>query len=338
MTRGRPAVADARHGGGKRGSRIWGAIPLVGMAIGLAMLLYPLVSDWVTTYRDRQAVSQMESTYSEKDNPEAQRELRQADLYNAQLAGEEVSETVLPYDQQLSLTHPYMSYVECPKINLQMPVYHGVSQESLSAGVGHVESTSLPVGGKGSNCVVSAHSGMPDMRAFDDIRELQRGDLFALQTLGRECVYEVDNVTVISQDDTDAWEKAIAIVPGQDTCLLVTCTPYGVNDHRLLVRGHRTNRKLDRDAGTGNLGNYVNRRTIPAMLGVAGLAVALAVGAHMGRRVWVVAGTWHVSRECAQASAAGTKPQRMGRRKARRRGARPCERCVGGGRHARGSG
>lgn len=281
--RGCPLGSGRRHSG-KKGSRIWEILPLVGMALGLVMLLYPLVSDWVATYRDRQAVSKMESAYSESESPKAKQQLHQADVYNSALAGQKVSEKVLPYDQQLALTHPYMSYVECPKINLQMPVYHGVSQESLSAGVGHVSSTSLPVGGTSSNCVVSAHSGMPDMRAFDDIRELRKGDLFALETLGRECVYEVDSIKVISQDDTDAWEEAIAIVPGKDTCLLVTCTPYGVNDHRLLVRGHRTSRKLDRDAGAGNLGNYVNRRTLPAMLGVAGLAAALAIGAHVGRR------------------------------------------------------
>lgn len=254
------------------------------MLLGLAMLLYPLVSDWTRAYRDHQAVSQMQSTYNEADDPEAQRELHQADLYNQKLAGQEVSEEVEPYDQQLALTKPYMAYLVCPKIDLEMPIYHGVDQEALAAGIGHVETTSLPVGGETSNCVISAHSGMPDMRAFDDIRQLEPGDLFALDALGRECVYEVDSVQTISQDDYESWEKAIALVPGQDTCLLVTCTPYGVNDHRLLVRGHRTDRTLDEGAGTNNVNNYVNRRTIPAMAGIAVLIAAFAVGALLTKR------------------------------------------------------
>lgn len=279
------AGADRKQRGtSRRPSRIWTVLPLVGMLIGLAMLLYPLISDWIIAYHDHQAVSEMQSTYSEADDPEAQAELHQADLYNEKLAGQEVDEEVLPYDQQLSLTKPYMAYLVCPKIDLEMPIYHGTEQEALAAGIGHIDTTSLPVGGSTSNCVISAHSGMPDMRAFDDIRQLEPGDLFALDALGRECVYEVDNVEVISQDDYEAWKRAIALVPGEDTCLLVTCTPYGVNDHRLLVRGHRTDRALDRDEGAGNVNNYVNRRTIPAMAGIAVLVAALVVGGLLTKR------------------------------------------------------
>ena len=278
-------MADGtQHTGKSKGSRIGGILPIVGMLIGLAMLLYPLVSDWTRAYRDHEAISQMESTYSESDAPEAQRELHQADLYNEKLAGVDVAEEVEPYDQQLSTAKPYMAYLRCPKINLEMPIYHGVETEALAAGIGHIDTTSLPVGGETANCVISAHSGMPDMRAFDDIRQLVPGDLFELDALGRKCVYEVDSVKTISQDDYDAWEEAIRLVPGEDTCLLVTCTPYGVNDHRLLVRGHRTDRVLDEDAGAGNVGNYVNRRTIPAMAGIAALIAAFAVGAALTKR------------------------------------------------------
>lgn len=254
------------------------------MLVGLSMLLYPLISDWTRAYRDHEAISQMESAYSEAENPEAQRELHQADLYNEKLAGVDVAEEVEPYDEQLAMTRPYMAYLKCPKIDLEMPIYHGVDQEALAAGIGHIDSTSLPVGGKSANCVISAHSGMPDMRAFDDIRQLTSGDLFALDALGRECVYEVDSVKTISQDDYDSWEDAIRLVPGEDTCLLVTCTPYGVNDHRLLVRGHRTDRALDEGAGASNVHNYVNRRTMPAMAGIAVLIAAFAVGCALTKR------------------------------------------------------
>ena len=267
----------ARKGG--KGLSPLRIIALVGMAVGLALILYPLVSNWIVSSQHHQELQTMTSTYSDADNPTAQEALAQADLYNKQLAGANVDGDVLSYGQQLSQVYPYMAYVVCPKINLEMPIYHGTDEASLAAGVGHVDSTSLPVGGQTSNCVISAHSGSSDAADFDDIRQLEIGDLFALECLGRECVYEVDSIDVISADDQDAWEKAISLQSGEDTCLLVTCTPYGVNDHRLLVRGVRTTRSLDQASADVNVGTYVNRRTTPVVIGVAVLAGALVVGA-----------------------------------------------------------
>lgn len=256
----------------------WGIVALVGMVVGLALILYPLISNWVISTQRHQEVQTMTSTYSDGENPVAQEALAQADLYNKRLVGETVDGDVLPYDEQLSQVYPYMAYVVCPKINLEMPIYHGTDDASLTAGVGHVDTTSLPVGGETSNCVISAHSGSADAAYFDDIRQLEVGDLFAIECLGRECVYEVNSIDVISQDDQEAWNEATSLQPGEDTCLLVTCTPYGVNDHRLLVRGVRTSRSLDQEAGTTNVGTYVNRRAVPALLGVAVFVAALIAG------------------------------------------------------------
>jgi sortase A len=256
----------------------WGIVALVGMAVGLALILYPLISNWVVSAQRHQEVQTMTSTYSDGENPVAQEALAQADLYNKQLADEVVDGDVLPYDEQLSQVYPYMAYVVCPKINLEMPIYHGTDDASLTAGVGHVDTTSLPVGGETSNCVISAHSGSADAAYFDDIRQLEVGDLFAIECLGRECVYEVDSIDVISQDDQEAWNAATSLQPGEDTCLLVTCTPYGVNDHRLLVRGVRTTKSLDQTAESGVEGISLNRRTAPALAGVAVLIAALVLG------------------------------------------------------------
>lgn len=256
----------------------WGIVALVGMAVGLALILYPLISNWVVSTQRHQEVQTMTSTYSDGENPVAQEALAQADLYNKRLAGETVDGDVLPYDEQLSQVYPYMAYVVCPKINLEMPIYHGTDDASLTAGVGHVDTTSLPVGGETSNCVISAHSGSADAAYFDDIRQLEVGDLFAIECLGRECVYEVDSIDVISQDDQEAWNEATSLQPGEDTCLLVTCTPYGVNDHRLLVRGVRTTKSLDQTAGSGVEGISLNRRTAPALAGAAVLIAALVLG------------------------------------------------------------
>ena len=262
----------------------WGLVAVVGMALGLALILYPLVSDWIVSAQRHQEAQTMTSTYSDADNPAAREALDQADLYNQRLAGNDATGDVLPYDEQLSQVYPYMAYVVCPKINLEMPIYHGTDEASLSAGVGHVDSTSLPVGGETSNCVISAHSGSADAADFDDIRQLEIGDLFAVECLGRECVYEVESINVISQDDQEAWNKATSLESGEDTCLLVTCTPYGVNDHRLLVRGVRTTKSLEQTAESGAGGISLNRRTAPALAGVAVLIAALVLGRVASKR------------------------------------------------------
>ena len=128
-----------------------------------------------------------------------------------------------------------MGYVEIDKINVKLPIYHGTGEEVLSVGVGHLQGSSLPVGGAGTHAVLSAHTGMPSAKLFTDVDQLQLGDTFALKVLGNTLTYQVDQILTVLPNDVDA----LSIVPDQDYVTLVTCTPYGINTHRLLIRGSR---------------------------------------------------------------------------------------------------
>ena len=128
-----------------------------------------------------------------------------------------------------------MGYVDIPKINVSLPIYHGTDESVLQIAIGHLAGSSLPVGGEGSHCVISGHRGLPSARLFTDIDQLQEGDRFMLQVLGETLTYEVDQIRTVLPDELDDLQRE----EGQDYCTLVTCTPYGVNTHRLLVRGHR---------------------------------------------------------------------------------------------------
>lgn len=129
-----------------------------------------------------------------------------------------------------------MGYIEVPKIDCSLPIYHGTDEGALQIAIGHLEGSSLPVGGKSTHCVLSGHRGLPSARLFTDLDQMEEGDVFVLNVLGRKLAYEVDQIKVVLPDEMSDLE----IVQGKDLCTLVTCTPYGINTHRLLVRGHRT--------------------------------------------------------------------------------------------------
>ena len=140
------------------------------------------------------------------------------------------------YNQLLNIgSSGIMSYIEIPKINCSLPICHGVDEQSLKTSVGHLAGTSLPVGGQGSHCVLSGHRGLPSARLFTDLDKLEEGDVFRIQTLDRVLTYEVDQIQVVEPSDL----TKLKIIDGMDYCTLVTCTPYGINTHRLLVRGRR---------------------------------------------------------------------------------------------------
>lgn len=135
----------------------------------------------------------------------------------------------------------FFEYVEIPSIDVSLPIYHGTSEEVLQVAVGHIEGASLPVGGESTHCVISGHRGLPSARLFTDLDQLSEGDIFTLRVLDETLTYEVDQIHVVEPDDITQLE----IVEGEDLCTLVTCTPYGVNSHRLLVRGHRVENRED---------------------------------------------------------------------------------------------
>lgn len=213
----------------------------VALAAGIGMMLYPTVSDWWNGMHETQAIASYEQAVQDNGTQRNQELWDEAVAYN-QTLGQGLGRFSLTEDEQaayekvLDVTGTgIMGYVEIPKIGVKLPIYHGTDQATLQIAVGHIPGSSLPVGGAGTHCVISGHRGLPSARLFTDIDQLQEGDVFELKVLGRTLAYQVDQIRIVLPDELEDLE----IDPSRDLCTLVTCTPYGVNTHRLLVRGHR---------------------------------------------------------------------------------------------------
>ena len=208
-------------------------------AVALGLLFYPLVGELL----NEKYHSDVETTYTavieDTDDVELTAQREAAQRYNAMLSGAAIAEggasaPPLAYAQQLTVGGA-MAYVDIPKINVYLPVQHGTGAETLEKSVGHVVGTSLPVGGSSTHAVLSAHSGMASSKLFSDIDQLAVGDTFYIHVLGDTLAYKVDSINTVLPTDT----RLLQIEDGKDYVTLVTCTPFGVNTHRLLVRGHR---------------------------------------------------------------------------------------------------
>ena len=208
-------------------------------AVALGLLLYPLVGELLS----EKYHSDVETTYTEAiadtDDAELTAQREAAEQYNVMLSGAAIAEggasaPPMAYAQQLTVGG-VMAYVDIPKINVYLPVQHGTDADTLEKSVGHVVGTSLPVGGSSTHAVLSAHSGMASSRLFSDIEQLAVGDMFYIHVLGEVLAYQVDNIATVLPTDT----SLLQIEDGKDYVTLVTCTPFGINTHRLLVRGHR---------------------------------------------------------------------------------------------------
>ena len=222
-------------------------ILLVGVfLLGLGILLYPSVSDYWNSMHQTRAIGAYEDTLSGMTQKDYSEYFAQADAYNAALAslptpltGYEVLDTleeVPKYRDVLDVNGMgIMGYIDIDEIGVELPIYHGTDPSVLNVAVGHLEGTSLPVGGVGTHCVLSAHRGLPSARLFTDLDRLKVGDTFTLTVLNRLLTYQVDQVLIVEPDQVEA----LAIDPNEDYCTLVTCTLYGINTHRLLVRGRR---------------------------------------------------------------------------------------------------
>lgn len=209
---------------------------------GLSLLLYPSLSDYWNSFHQTQAIASYAQEVAHLDNNQYEQLWQAARAYNASLK-ERGSTYVLTeeqkaqYDSLLNLSGSgVMGYIEIPSIGCSLPVYHGTDEAVLQIAVGHLEWTSLPTGGESTHCVVSGHRGLPSAKLFTNLDKLREGDLFMLRVLDEVLTYEVDQILIVEPSDV----SALKIVEGEDYCTLVTCTPYGVNTHRLLVRGHRT--------------------------------------------------------------------------------------------------
>lgn len=211
------------------------------LLIGLSLLLYPTFSDWWNSFHQSQVISDYTEEVANMDT-EKYNEIWEAaweynmslvERPNSYLLNEEQQEE---YQQLLNIgNNGIMGYIEIPTIDVLLPVYHGTDEAILQVAVGHLEWTSLPVGGSGSHCVVSGHRGLPSAKLFTDLDSLVVGDRFMFRVLDEVLTYEVDQIRIVEPEDTEE----LLIVEGQDLCTLITCTPYGINSHRMLIRGHR---------------------------------------------------------------------------------------------------
>ena len=207
--------------------------------VALGLLLYPLVGELLSEKYHSDVETAYTAAIEDTDDAELTAQRQAAQQYNAMLANATISEggasaPPLAYADQLTVGG-VMAYIDIPKINVYLPVQHGTGAETLERSVGHVVGTSLPVGGSSTHAVLSAHSGMASSKLFSDIDQLEKGDTFYIHVLGEVLAYEVDNINTVLPTDT----SLLQIEDGKDLVTLVTCTPFGVNTHRLLVRGHR---------------------------------------------------------------------------------------------------
>ncbi len=208
---------------------------------GLSLLLYPSVSDYWNSLHQSRAVAEYAEQVANLDEQLYNQLLEAARRYNqTQLEKENryvvTEEEQAEYISKLNLTgNGIMGYIEIPGIGCSLPIYHGVGEAVLQVAVGHVEWSSLPVGGESTHCVVSGHRGLPSARLFTDLDKMALGDLFMIRVLNEVLTYEVDQILIVEPQQIDA----LAVEEGKDYCTLVTCTPYGINTHRILVRGHR---------------------------------------------------------------------------------------------------
>lgn len=211
------------------------------LIVGLSLLLYPTFANYWNSFTQSRVLAGYIEQLAVMDDDQYQQIWNDAKLYNASLL-HRVNNFILSDEQREEYNallnvggNEVMGYIEIPSINVSLPIYHGTDEGVLAVGVGHLEWTSLPVGGESTHCVLSGHRGLPSARLFTDLDQLKEGDYFMLNILDETLTYEVDQIRIVEPEEVEE----LTIIEGRDLCTLVTCTPYGVNSHRLLVRGHR---------------------------------------------------------------------------------------------------
>ena len=214
---------------------------ILALLAGVSLLLYPTVSDYWNARHASKAVADYTQNVQALDRDTYDELLSAAEAYNRSLLTRENSFFLTEaqqaqYDSLLDISGTgIMGYIEIPSINVSLPIYHGTSDSVLQIAVGHLDWTSLPVGGESTHCVLSGHRGLPSAKLFTNLDQIVEGDTFIIRVLDEVLTYEVDRILIVEPEDV----TALQIEAGKDLCTLVTCTPYGVNSHRLLVRGHR---------------------------------------------------------------------------------------------------
>lgn len=211
------------------------------LIIGVSLLLYPTISDYWNEFHQSKAIASYVEVVETMDQEKIQNILDGAIAYNERLRSKNnrwslSEEDIQEYNNTLNVSGTgIMGYIDIPSISVQLPVYHSTDEEILQVGIGHIEGSSLPVGGENTHTVVSGHRGLRSAKLFTDIDQLSEGDIFKFYVLGDTLTYQIDQIRIVLPGELND----LKIEPGKDLATLVTCTPYGVNSHRLLVRGHR---------------------------------------------------------------------------------------------------
>lgn len=225
----------------KKKNRFSTFLLLISLAIGLSLLLYPTVSDYWNSLVQSKAVATYAEAVSNMDETQYDAIIKSAQEYNRELLKHPwgygiPKELSNRYTKELAVDESgIMGIVEIPSIGVNLPVYHGTGDEVLQVAIGHLNWSSLPVGGPSTHCVISGHRGLPSAKLFTNVDQLREGDTFLLRVLNEILTYEIDTIAVVEPGDT----SSLKIAKDKDLCTLVTCTPYGVNSHRLLITGHR---------------------------------------------------------------------------------------------------
>lgn len=262
----------------------WTTILLVCMfLLGVGIIAYPSVSDYWNSFHQSRAVASYVENVANLDTEQYEALWNAAVDYNKKLAKSGIKwnmtdEEKEEYSAYLNVDDSgIMAYVDIPVIDCSLPIYHGIDEAVLQVAIGHIEGSSLPVGGEGSHCVISGHRGLPSAKLFTDLDKLVEGDIFMLHTLDATLTYEVDQIRIVEPTDL----SDLQIEEGKDYCTLVTCTPYGINTHRLLVRGHRIANQDAMDVRVSADATQVDPIQVAPFLGVPVLIVLL---------IWVYVG------------------------------------------------
>lgn len=255
--------------------------------VGVSVLLYPTVSDYWNSLHQSQAIATYADSVENMDEQDYEKLWDAAVSYNQKLfqSGHGLGlkdEEKEEYNELLDVSGTgIMSYIEIPKIKCSLPIYHGTDEGVLQIAVGHIEGSSLPVGGLNTHCVLSGHRGLPSAKLFSNLDKLEEGDIFMIRTLDQTLTYEVDQIRIVLPDEVDD----LKVEEGKDLCTLVTCTPYGINTHRLLVRGHRVANQEEAEAVRVTAdAMMVDNRIVAMCIAVPVLVLLLIYVAFGGRR------------------------------------------------------
>ena len=263
-------------------------LPLAIAILGIALILYPYVSDWYYKGKLSSEVESYDATVEKQDDSEIEAEMEEAQAYNERLADSYVVVTdpfdpdasIVTYDEYQNLLNVdgsgMMATLYIPKINVALPIFHGTEGDVLESGVGHMATTSLPVGGPSTHTVLAGHNGLPSIRIFDDLEQLEPGDYFIIRVLGEDHAYRVTSIETVLPDET----SSLLIQDGKDLCTLVTCVPYGINTHRLLVHAERCEvpqEWLDQGSDDVIAGSQEDSRRPLIIFTIVGLAIALVL-------------------------------------------------------------